>query len=92
MAEKRVGIRDLKTKLSGYIKDVKSGHTIVITERGRPVGRITPSHAAIKDRIQESIRSGAVAWSGVKLKSTRPVARLKRRAKTLAEIVDENRG
>jgi len=38
-----VGIRELKTQLSRYIRQVKAGSTVVITDRGKPVGRrITP--------------------------------------------------
>ena len=92
MAEKTVGIRELKARLSGYIQQVKNGHTVVITERGRPVGRIMPSHVSVDERIQDVVRSGVAAWSGRPLKPARAVARLKRGATTLADIVVENRG
>ena len=89
--EKRVGIRELKAKLSGYIQEVKRGSTVVITERGRAVGRITPEHESSEERIEDLVQSGLVAWSGKKLASGNPVAKLKRGKKTLAEIVSENR-
>ena len=34
---KKVGIRQLKNSLSGYMKQVKKGETIIVTERGEPV-------------------------------------------------------
>lgn len=37
-----VGIRDAKLNLSKYIKMVKDGKDIIITDRGRPVGKIVP--------------------------------------------------
>ncbi|WP_374687443.1 type II toxin-antitoxin system Phd/YefM family antitoxin [Promineifilum sp.] len=40
--DERVGIRELKSGLSEYLRRVKAGETIVITERGRPIGRIVP--------------------------------------------------
>jgi prevent-host-death family protein len=91
MADKTVGIRELKARLSGYIQHVKNGHTVVITERGRPVGRMTPAYLSVEERIQNVVRSGVVAWSGRSLKPARTVARLKHGATTVADIVVENR-
>jgi len=91
MAEKRVGIRELKTHLSGYIREVKRGHTIVITERDAEVGRIIPTSEALSERIQSLVRSGFADWNGKQLTPGKPVAKLKRGSKTLAEIVSEDR-
>ena len=91
MAERTVGIRELKARLSGYIQRVKDGDTVVVTERGQPVARILPTHTSVEDRIQNVIRSGAAAWSGHQLKPVRPVARLKHGATSLADLVTENR-
>ncbi len=91
MGERRVGIRELKAKLSGYIHEMKKGNTIVITERGTEVGRIIPAAGSAEDRMQSLVRSGFADWNGRKLKPGRAVARLKRGAKTLAEMVSEDR-
>jgi prevent-host-death family protein len=40
MAEMTVGVRELKTHLSEYLRQVKAGQTIVIAEQSRQVGRI----------------------------------------------------
>lgn len=45
MSEVTVGVRELKAQLSAYLRQVKAGQTIVITERGTPIGRITPAGA-----------------------------------------------
>ena len=37
-----VGIRELKTRLGKYIKRVQAGGTVIVTDRGKPVGRIIP--------------------------------------------------
>jgi prevent-host-death family protein len=42
MTTKAVGIRELKTHLSRYLKSVKAGSEIVVSERGRAIARITP--------------------------------------------------
>ena len=45
-----VGIRDLKSRLSEYLRLVRGGQTIVITDHGQPVGRIL---AIAKDLDQQ---------------------------------------
>jgi prevent-host-death family protein len=43
MVMKRVGIADLKAHLSGHLRTVKKGETLVIVDRGTPVARILPA-------------------------------------------------
>jgi len=38
-----VGVRDLKASLSRYLRRVKGGETIVVTERGVPIAQIVPT-------------------------------------------------
>ena len=91
MAEKRVGIRKLKAQLSEYIREIKKGNSVVITERGNAVGRIIPATESLGERIQGLVQSGVADWNGKKLKPGKPVAKIKPGSKTLAEIVSENR-
>jgi prevent-host-death family protein len=37
-----VGVRALRDGLSRHLDDVKEGHTITVTERGRAIARIVP--------------------------------------------------
>lgn len=39
---RRVGIADLKAHLSGYLRTVKKGETLLVVERGTPVARMVP--------------------------------------------------
>lgn len=39
----RVGVRELRQNLSRYLRQVKDGESLVVTERGREVARLTPS-------------------------------------------------
>jgi prevent-host-death family protein len=90
MSEMSVGIRDLKTRLSEYMRQVKAGRTIVITELGRPVGRIVPATLSLNDRLQAMAWAGSIAWSGKPLGPVRPVARA-RGERTVADLLIENR-
>ncbi len=85
-----VGIRDLKARLSHYVRQVKSGETVIITERGKPVGRIVPIEKSLDEKMQELVDSGFMTWSGKKIKSSKPVARTKG-DKTAAQLLLEDR-
>jgi prevent-host-death family protein len=37
-----VGSRELKTRLGKYLRSVRDGNTITVTERGTPVARLSP--------------------------------------------------
>lgn len=37
-----VGVRDLRDGLSKHLATVREGHTITVTDHGRPVARIVP--------------------------------------------------
>lgn len=90
MIQTRIGIRQLKARLGNYMRQVKAGATLIITERGKPVGRIVPIKLSVESRTQELIQAGLVAWSGHKLTDTAPVARTQDR-RTVAELLLENR-
>lgn len=54
-----VGVRDLKNNLSRYLDRVQDGEEVIVTERGRPVARLSSlDHPS--DRLAELIASGAV--------------------------------
>jgi prevent-host-death family protein len=90
MTQMTVGIRELKTRLSNYMRQVKSGTTLVITERGKPVGRIVPLSPSVETRVQELAQAGLIAWSGNKLAPMAPVARTQGR-RTVADLLLEDR-
>ena len=91
MKERTVGIRELKSKLSECVRDVKMGATIVVTERGRPVARIVPEAHSLDERLEALKDAGAILWSGSRLGRTRPGARPTKKP-TVAEILVESRG
>lgn len=39
---KAVGVRELKTRLGSYLREVRRGQTIVVTDRGEPVAELRP--------------------------------------------------
>ena len=91
MSEMRVGVRELKSRLSEYLRRVKTGDTIVITDHGRPVGRIVPAEQPLAARLAAMIEAGALAWSGQKLEPMVPVAQV-RAGHCVADLLIEDRG
>jgi prevent-host-death family protein len=89
MATIKAGIRELKTRLSAYIRIIESGSTVVITERGKPVGKITTIQPSIDARIQELTESGLVRWNGRKFAPQRPL--IKPRQGKIGDLVLEDR-
>jgi prevent-host-death family protein len=91
LAQRRIGIRELKSKLSECVRDVKDGQTIVVTERGRAVARLIPDATSVRERLAALTSAGGIQWSGRRLTHTKPVARTRGR-RTVADLVGENRG
>jgi prevent-host-death family protein len=91
MAERRIGIRELKSKLSECIREVRDGGTVVVTEHGRPVARIIADASSLDERLAVLANTGRILWSGRRLKPTTPVARVRSRRKTVADLISENR-
>ena len=90
MNQNSVGIRELKTNISRYLKQLCSGSTIVITDRGRPVARIVPIQTAVEDHVAELADAGLLAWNGRLLPAVKPSVR-PRSETTVAELLLDDR-
>jgi prevent-host-death family protein len=91
MAERQIGIRELKSKLSECVREVKKGGTIVVTEHGRPVARMIADTSSLRERLEALTTAGSIVWSGRRLKPAKPVARVRSSRRTVADLVNENR-
>ena len=60
MSEINVGIRELKSRLSEYLRQVKAGETVTITDRGQPVGRIVPIARSLQERLDAMTQGGSM--------------------------------
>ena len=84
------GVRDLKNKLSQYLKEVKRGRSIMVTERGKVVATIVPAqeHPDVQ-ALKRLAKSGLGYWKGGKPKgASRPVVV---KGKPVGDIVLEER-
>ena len=59
MAEDKVGIRELRQNLSVYLRRVKEGEVLEVTDRGKPVALLVPLPPE-DDPLERLIASGRV--------------------------------
>ncbi len=90
MAQLLVSIRELKSRLSHYLRLTRNGESVVITDHGVPIGRIVPMGQSLGERLAAMQESGLAQWSGRKLRRRKPVANLLGR-KTVAQLLVEDR-
>lgn len=70
----RVGIRELRQDLSRYLRRVRAGERLVVTERGHPLAVLVPwaDHTDVLDQL---IASGQARRGDGRLLEIAPVAR-----------------
>jgi prevent-host-death family protein len=83
-------IRELKARLSAYLRRVEAGETVTITRHGKPVGRIVPVETTLEARLATLEQSGLLAWNGERLPPLAPVAQTQGPV-TVAELLIEDR-
>jgi len=84
-----VGIRQAKSRLDEYLRKVRAGERIVITERGKPIAEITKPRSAVDERLEAMVRDGEAFWSGGKPKGSKK--RVKIKGRPISETVIEDR-
>ena len=90
MAITKVGTRELKSKLSEYLRRVKAGETIFVTERGRIIGQIMPVSPGLAEKMQAVVDAGLADWSGQKVTPGQPVA-INRSSQQISDRIVEDR-
>jgi prevent-host-death family protein len=82
-----VGVRELRDRLSQHLASVKEGHSITVTDHGRPVARIVPVDGPTK--LEMLIAAGKVTPASTRKGPRRdPMGTVG----TVSDLVDEQRG
>ncbi len=85
-----VGIKELKNKLSHYLREIKKGKKIVVTEREKAIATIVPVERVDEDsKLLSLVKEGFAIWKGGKPMGSRHPVKIK--GKTVSEIVIEDR-
>jgi prevent-host-death family protein len=95
---KTVGVRELKNRLSEYIRQVKSGEGVLVTDRGQVVAELTPpghgaTDAAVPPALLALARRNLLAIGAPAEKGLYPaLTRARRRKRTAADLLRDERG
>jgi antitoxin (DNA-binding transcriptional repressor) of toxin-antitoxin stability system len=95
---KTVGIRELKNRLSEYLREVRAGENVLVTDRGEVIAELSPpgqvrADSSVPAGLLQLARRGLVtlgAASDAVLYKPLPLRR--RRNKSAADLLDEERG
>ena len=82
-----VEIRQAKSHLGEYLRKVRAGERVVITERGKPIAEITKPRSAADERLEGMIREGLATWAGGKPRGSKK--RVKIKGRPISETVIE---
>jgi prevent-host-death family protein len=88
-----VSIRELKSRLSYYLRKLNEGEQIKITRRGKAVGTIipTPEEDRIRAKLAELQAKGIISWSGEQPVFPKKGVKMRGEGPTIAEMVIEDR-
>lgn len=82
------GIREVKNRLSEYIRKVRAGERVVVTEHGKPVAMITRPGQPVDERIEGMIRDREAQWGGGKPRGSKRPPKIKGSSVADAVIAD----
>lgn len=86
MRPKAVGVRELKTRLGTYLRQVREGETLIVTDRGEPIAELRP--IASQASGEEAILEKLVALGALTRRNKGPLARLRPVASTGPSVAD----
>lgn len=93
---KSIGIRELKTHLSRYVKEVKEGGEILVSERGRVVARLSSvdsrsEDVRLRDMLLKLSAEGRITLPKTHKKAAPPPRRKKVKGTPFSDAVLEGR-
>jgi antitoxin (DNA-binding transcriptional repressor) of toxin-antitoxin stability system len=94
---KSVGVRELKNRLSEYLREVRAGERVLVTDRGEVVAELAPPGQSHEPDVPAALlvlaRRGLVTLGAPGEAATYPaLPRKRRRKRTAAQLLDEERG
>ena len=99
LSVKTVGIRELKNRLSEYLRQVRSGESLLVTDRGEVVAEFSPpglrvADASVPAGLAALARRGLVTLGSPAGDASLhdPLPRRRRGKHRAARLLDEERG
>src|SRR5665213_1083576 len=96
---KTVGVRDLKNKLSEYLRRVRLGESVLVTDRGEVVAELLPpgqgqGDPSVPAGLQSLVKRGLLTLGAPAVAGLYPALPRKQgeRRRSVAQLLDEERG
>lgn len=94
---KTVGVRELKNHLSEYLRHVRSGDSVLVTDRGEIIAELSPpGHGSVDASVPAGLaalgKQGLVRLGSGGAGAYPALRRARRRKHTAAQLLDEERG
>lgn len=89
-----VGVKELKNRLTQYLRRTKHGEEVIVTERGRPIAVIQPIQAAARLDSREARLARLAAQGLLTLPTRKPLKRVrmaKASGRPLSQTIVEER-
>ena len=87
-----VGVRDLKANLSKYLKRVRAGASITVTDRGKAIATIHPAEPKSDlSWVHQMVAEGRAQWNGGKPLGLAKPIKLRGKGKSASEMLIEDR-
>lgn len=88
--ETRAGVRELKSRLDEYLRLVKAGQTIAITERGKVIGYLSPVAFSVEEKMKDLETAGFLRRGRGTIRLRQPVI-VNSGTKQVSDLVIEDR-
>jgi prevent-host-death family protein len=91
---RKIGSREFKNRMGRYLSAVRKGQSILITDRGRPVAKVTPpdpeddSRNSLEKRLRELEAQGLIRLAKRPLRAFKPIPS---RGKSASKMIIEDR-
>jgi prevent-host-death family protein len=92
-----VGLRELKNRLAEYVREVRSGEGVLVTDRGDVVAELVPpgqstAHNAAPSGLVSLARAGRLTLGAANDAAVYPKLSRLLKHRRVAELLDEERG
>lgn len=86
-----IGVRELRQNLSVYLRRVKRGESLEVTERGQPVARLMPLAEQMSERDRLAAQGKLIAGGGhlAQLPPPQPVPGVNSLSQALAQVRED---
>lgn len=73
MARNAVGVRELKAQLGKYLRSVRAGKTLIVTDRGEPIAELRPLRDDREQKLAKLRAAGVIGGGSGRLKPFDPI-------------------